>query len=177
MRVLMSRGPGRIERAIEAAFTTEPNRAFTVEELARAAYPGVNRVEKKHRVALLRAAHNVAERLLWRTMRGGENGDGLTFYNPVELRSYAQAHLRWCERINLACGDTGELERNLAALDDPSMDFDHRDCMEPGGPWWEFVEIERCRRSGDHARADELEAKHTAQKEAFRAGLRAFLGA
>ena len=59
----MSRGPGRIERAIEAAFTAEPSRAFPVETLALVAFPGVNRLEKKHRIAVLRAAHKVAERL------------------------------------------------------------------------------------------------------------------
>jgi hypothetical protein len=52
----MSRGPGRIERAIEALFASQPGRTFSTEELVEAAYRGVNRTEKKHRVAVLRAA-------------------------------------------------------------------------------------------------------------------------
>jgi hypothetical protein len=43
----MSRGPRRIERAIEAAFTDAPSRAFPVEDLVSVGFPGVNRVAKK----------------------------------------------------------------------------------------------------------------------------------
>ena len=71
MRPNVSRGPGRIERAIEEAFTAEPSRAFTVEALALVAFQGVNRVAKKHRVATLRAAHNVSKRLGWKAAPGG----------------------------------------------------------------------------------------------------------
>ena len=52
----MSRGPGRIERAIEALFASQAGRTFSTDELVEAAYRGVNRIEKKHRVAVLRAA-------------------------------------------------------------------------------------------------------------------------
>jgi hypothetical protein len=43
----MSRGPRRIERAIEAAFTDAPSRAFPVEDLVSVGFPGVNRIAKK----------------------------------------------------------------------------------------------------------------------------------
>lgn len=36
----MSRGPGRIQRAIAAAFDAQPTRRFTTRELAALAYPG-----------------------------------------------------------------------------------------------------------------------------------------
>lgn len=55
----MSRGPGRIERAIVEAFKTGDT--WTVEDLCRAAYPGINRIERKHRIAVRRAAHKVTE--------------------------------------------------------------------------------------------------------------------
>ena len=58
----MSRGPGRIERAIAAILDGEPNNAFTTEDLCERVYPGVNRVEKKHRVAVLRAANKLVKR-------------------------------------------------------------------------------------------------------------------
>jgi hypothetical protein len=39
----MSRGPGRIERAIEAAFAAEPDNAFTIEDLCDRIYPEIRR--------------------------------------------------------------------------------------------------------------------------------------
>jgi hypothetical protein len=56
METFMSKGPGRVSRAIEAALEAEPDNAFTVEDLCDRVYRGINRVEKKHRVAVLRAA-------------------------------------------------------------------------------------------------------------------------
>jgi hypothetical protein len=61
----MSRGPGRIGRLIAEAFdTAERGKRFTTEALCRLAYPGIDRVENKHRVAVLRAAHSVLEKKL-----------------------------------------------------------------------------------------------------------------
>ena len=61
----MSRGPGRIGRLIAEAFdTAERGKRFTTEALCRLAYPGIDRVENKHRVAVLRAAHNVLDKEL-----------------------------------------------------------------------------------------------------------------
>ena len=61
----MSRGPGRIERTVEQALR-DTDRSFTVEELAKLAYPGIGRVEKKHRVVVLRGISNIQKRLdLW----------------------------------------------------------------------------------------------------------------
>ena len=61
----MTIGPGRIERAIAATFFAQPSMTFTVEELVVIAYPGLNRIEKKHRVAVRRAANKVAVREWW----------------------------------------------------------------------------------------------------------------
>jgi hypothetical protein len=49
----MSKGAGRLERAIVARFTN----GVTTEELCRAAYPDVPKIEKKHRVAVLQVLH------------------------------------------------------------------------------------------------------------------------
>jgi hypothetical protein len=59
----MSRGPGWVERAIAAYFEAEPSRTFSTDELVEAIYHDVERVEKKHRVAVLRAADNVIKRM------------------------------------------------------------------------------------------------------------------
>lgn len=55
----MSRGPGRIERAIRALFDAHPDDAFTTADLCRACYPDARRIEHKHVVAVTRAAKKV----------------------------------------------------------------------------------------------------------------------
>jgi hypothetical protein len=54
----MSRGPGRIQTAVEAALLAEPRRMFTVEDLARCAYPG-KVIEHKHLTAVRRALDGI----------------------------------------------------------------------------------------------------------------------
>jgi hypothetical protein len=50
----MSRGLGHVQRTILAMIEADPHGAWTVEEICRRAYPGA-KVEKRHRVAVLRA--------------------------------------------------------------------------------------------------------------------------
>ena len=88
-------------------------------------------------MATLRAAHHVAKRLGWRTMKGGENGDGLTFYDPTSLRSYAEARRSAHRRCDLRSGrghGRERFEREFATLDDPKGEWAR--FIEPGGPWW-----------------------------------------
>jgi hypothetical protein len=51
----MSKGPGRVQRAIIAAFEADHGGAFTLTELCQRAYPGQH-VETRHRLAVKRAA-------------------------------------------------------------------------------------------------------------------------
>jgi hypothetical protein len=93
----MSRGPGRIEQAIEAAFARFPDQTFSTAELAPIAYPGLNRLEKKHQVSITRAADKVAKRIAWSTrrVRGAPAGlGGVVYYNLLNVRSYRLAMLR-----------------------------------------------------------------------------------
>ena len=162
--IVMSRGPGRIEKAIEAAFTASPHQAFTVEQLVRIAYPQdysgdsynehiaylaatkqrVPRLPKKHRVAVLRAARNVAKRCDWVAVQrryhwqenGRWNASVLTiFANALDLASYSAAQ---------AFGARCEPEKHLA---------------EPGGEWWVTVELAKARKAGDAVKADALQAQ------------------
>ena len=55
----MSRGPGRIERAIRALLDAHPDEAFTTDDLAAHCYPDADVIEHKHRVAVVRAANKV----------------------------------------------------------------------------------------------------------------------
>ena len=80
----MSRGPGRIERAITTAFGAEPKRVFTTEDLCRYVYRHLPRIEKKHRVSLLRAAKRVLEREPnWQMARTHSPGAPLIFFNEA----------------------------------------------------------------------------------------------
>jgi hypothetical protein len=51
----MSRGPGRVQQKISEAIAADPDLAYDIEELCSLVYPGINRAEKRHRVAVDRA--------------------------------------------------------------------------------------------------------------------------
>src|SRR5215469_4163006 len=133
----MSRGPGRIERAIEALFTANPSRTFSTDEIVEAIYRGVNRIEKKHRVSVLRAADKVAKRLhwaKWRCERWGLGGDwrsslagrGAVFVNTHDVRSYGLGRLRV---------DSFNASKSLDELD-AMLDGKSATLIVRGGAWW-----------------------------------------
>jgi hypothetical protein len=90
----MSRGPGRVERAIKAAFDAEPTRVFTTEYLCTHVYAGAIKIEKKHRVSLIRAAKRVLQREhSWRMTRTHMPGAPFLFFNDaVEHADIAGPH-------------------------------------------------------------------------------------
>jgi hypothetical protein len=88
----MGKGLGHVGRAIEAVLNAEPDNAFTVEDLCDRVYPGVNRIEKKHRVSIIRATKTVAKsraNLKW--MRSTHLGGRLVLYTADNVISYATA--------------------------------------------------------------------------------------
>jgi hypothetical protein len=88
----MSKGPGHIERAIAAAFVAQPQGLFGTDELARICYPGLTWIEKKHRVAVIRAATKVAQRMSWDLLRYTHGYRCLVFYNPSHHTHTEAAH-------------------------------------------------------------------------------------
>jgi hypothetical protein len=87
----MSRGPGKVQRAIEAVFQAEPDNAFLLSELCERVYRGLNHVEKKHRIAVMRAVKGIeALDCLHRNTLGREQ----VIYDPCNVRSYAMALLK-----------------------------------------------------------------------------------
>jgi hypothetical protein len=84
----MSKGPGVVGRAILATITAAPDRTFTVEDLAAAAYPGLNRPEKRHRVAILRAFAGVGVPLGWGWGRMEDKPHRAVFFNRLSVRSF-----------------------------------------------------------------------------------------
>ncbi len=150
----MSRGPGRIQRAIEDAFRQHPSATYAVDELVLIAYPGLNRVEKKHRVATIRAADAVAKDLGWQGIRAERPGQPVIYGNPLNLRSYAT----WKMRRDFITGAL-TVERLEAALDDPKAWHSHWSWVQPGGAWWQHVEINKARAAGDNTSADTMVAE------------------
>ncbi len=151
----MSRGPGVIERAVEAAFASNPSGTFTVEELAVLAYPGLNRVEKKHRVAVIRAADKVATRCGWQGWKVYRPTHPRLYLNPYDLRSYAIGRMRadFLDGVK----SVSEIEREL----DTPAPSDHRShwrLIQPGEAWWQHVEINKASRDGRSDDADAMRA-------------------
>lgn len=139
----MSRGPGRVERAIETTFEANPSRIFSVETLATIAYPGVNRVERKHRVAVIRSADKVARRLGWVGRRPEKFGGSLIYFNLLDVRSYALGKLRTDFIHN--SGGMDEIER---LLDDPAAHMSRWSWVQPTGAWFKHVEIHKLEHVG-----------------------------
>ena len=90
----MSRGPGRVERAIKAAFDAEPTRVFTTEYLCTHVYAGAIKIEKKHRVCLIRVSNRVLQREHnWRMTRTHMPGAPFLFFNEsIEHAEIAGPH-------------------------------------------------------------------------------------
>ena len=152
----VSRGPGRVERAIEAAFLASPDAAFSVAELGGIAYPGLNRVEKRHRVAIIRAADRVASRLWWAKLISERPGGEIIYCNTLDVRSYALGRSRAdCSFNNVP----PEVIARLIEAPVPGDPYAYRsrwDLVRPGGAWWRHVEIAKARKAGDVAEAERI---------------------
>jgi hypothetical protein len=93
----LSRGPGRVERAIEAVFRKYPQESFTTDQLVMVAYPQLrsfSEIEKKHRVAVLRATRNICPRLWWGAYLMREPGGPLLFVYQLDEAAYLRGRTR-----------------------------------------------------------------------------------
>lgn len=139
----MSRGPGHVECTIATLFTNNPSATFSTNELVAAVYQE-DGPEKKHRVAVLRAAAKVAARLgcweQWKCERWGQDDltdRGSIFVNVCDVRSYALGRLRTEQQYQW--GDPS----GAAKIDsDPRI----AELVARGGTWWMFVQQERVKR-------------------------------
>jgi hypothetical protein len=184
---LMSKGPGHVSRAIEAALEAEPDNAFTIEDLCDRVYRGVNRVEKKHRVAVLRAAKAIVARCPdFDCMTGEGLGGTLVIFNRYRVMSYAMAWLKadrferyrsndkrnkwrppawYCKGLGWGPAGKGKVwvqtKRNATEADlRAQLESErHRKLMAPGGAWWRQVQIWIAERDGDAERVAQLEAE------------------
>jgi hypothetical protein len=108
----MSAGPGHVMRTIMATIAANPRQAFTVDDLCDRAFPGANRIEKKHRVAVIRALDGIATRCDldggWARGRGWAGRPRLVVFQRCN-RAAAVRHLE-SRNIWLA-GDWAVLDR------------------------------------------------------------------
>jgi hypothetical protein len=170
----MSRGLGRIERALAAIFDSERDNAFTLEDLCERVYPDANQVEKKHRVSVTRAARSLARsrpEIQW--MEGGGLGGALVFFRRDEVMSYAMARLKALSYERYRSRDPRfywtQDERKLRDKLDDKL---HRELVGPGGVWRRHVDIFLATRDGDTEKAERLEAEEAARREAWLQGAR-----
>jgi hypothetical protein len=159
----MGKGPGHVERAIEAVLIAEPDNAFTVDDLCDRVYRGVNRIEKKHRVSVIRAAKLVAKRRpnfeWWRSEHLGRT---LVFYMADNVMSYAMARLKADFLTQYRNNDPRapwrpETEQELRAL--LIEGGRNHKYVIPGGAWWNRVELWKAERDGNAENAEKLRAE------------------
>jgi len=92
----MSKGPGTVERRLRDIFAKEPRGVFTTETLCRGVYR-MGKVQKKHRVAVLRALKRLATRsmpTLWRRVQKHERDDAWYDYRFFPRRADDRAQAR-----------------------------------------------------------------------------------
>ena len=168
----MSRGLGRIEQAILAAFTAEPDNAFTVGELCERIYPDCERidpdyscVDKKHRVAVIRAAQSLSRRwpdLGWHYSE--TLGREKIFFNANSVMSFAMARLK---------GDQSEYggeEKLRSSLLEGGKNHEY---IVEGGAWRRHRDMWLAERDGDTVRLQELESEQERDLESFGEQIRA----
>ena len=94
----MSRGPGKVMRAIMALMQTQPDGAWTTSELCAAAYPDIrnsSQVQKKHRAAVSRAFSVIKqEESHWFMMEPFRATSETVLFNRASLKSWVAAQLK-----------------------------------------------------------------------------------
>jgi hypothetical protein len=181
----MSRGHGKVQRACLSAFAAEPDNAFLLSELCERVYPGLNRIEKKHRNAVARAAKAIPS---IDHMKRGVLGSELVFYDPLNVMSYAMARLKsedigpgqayrnndyrpvrqriW-HGVDVTPWRQYVLKSDEILHEALAPGGDHHKYVVEGGSWWRHTEIRKARARGDGETAARLQAESDAELEAI----------
>ena len=151
----MSRGPGRVERAILSLMRADPDGAWTTEDLAEAAYPDAGAIEKRHRVAVLRAARRVVGGDPdWALGRGDTPGHPVILYDRSSALGVALADLKGDplegHRRRGPFADRQTDEADLRATLAPCAEKHH--LVEPGGPCHRHAQLHAARRGATATR-------------------------
>ncbi|MFI0844405.1 hypothetical protein [Mesorhizobium sp. IMUNJ 23232] len=159
-----------------AVFEAELDDAFSVEDLVDRVFHGVNRVEKKHRVSLIRAAKRTCARLDWTWWKAETAGGTLVFFNRYSVMSYGTARLK--ADVHQYYRTNDPRLRHMAWLIATPKSI--RERLEPGGksnhlvveggPWWRHVQINIADRDGDQSeRAVRLREEQARVHAAYKA--------
>ncbi len=151
----MSRGPGKIERAIEAVFNEAPEWAYSVDDLIDRVYPGLNRIEKKHRVSVLRAAHKVLTRMTdWSWFQSESVGGTRVFFNLYDPTSYGAARVKTDGSTRYRSSDPRtpkhwvRTDSYVRAMLSPGGK-EYKNIVAPRGVWWKHTQMRIAERDGD----------------------------
>ena len=151
-------GREEIEDVIADALTSNPDNAFTTDDLCERVYPGLyadlGLAQRKHRAAVIPIAKKVCERLgeHWNWWRSEKRGATLIFWNRASVSSYAMARLK-SEGWLYGYHSDDELKARMA----PGGREHH--LVVEGGAWWEH-------RQEDIAKFKSVTADRTAGKAA-----------
>ena len=174
----MSKGYGTIQRAIIAAFEAEPDNGLLLSELCERVYRGINCIEKKHRVAVARAAY----RIPWLAhMKRGTLGCEVVFYNPASVLAYGMARLKSdrFSRYERHSDPRFEWKQPRSEADLRAMLVplgDHHKHVVEGGAWWRFAKTEYAKRSGDNETYQRLKDEQEKELAALGESLRKAFG-
>ncbi len=140
----MSRGLGHIQRSILAVLETDIDGAWTVSQICERVYPGIDRIEKKHRVAVARAIRKMVLPGTWRTRMVYASGAEYCVCNECSLISMAR--LDWFSYLSRRGARSYDLTEYMVG-------WSHR--YEPGGNTHDLVE--RAKRYRDGSEIDRLD--------------------
>ena len=168
----MSRGPGKIERAIRQLMADQPTGAWTVEDLCERVYTGINWVEKKHRVSVLRAlkraVHDDVDWILWTS---DTIGGAVVLVNMSNVESYGLARLKSDWLHHYRSNDPRIHEERiwsekdlLRCLAPGGRDHEY---IQPGGAWHRHVQRHIAEQDGDQERLVRLSAEQDAAMSAI----------
>jgi hypothetical protein len=149
----VSRGPGKIERAIAALLDGNPDMAMTTAELVERVY-GVVTIEMKHTVSVLRALRRLAQRRpdineTWgRDWQRHHKQGSAVWFNRRNARSYGMMMLktRFCayriidaEKQFLHNPPIPKVETEAALLAMLAPGGKYHGYVQPGGEWYRAV--------------------------------------
>jgi hypothetical protein len=147
-----------------AMMEENPDGAWTTVDLIDRVYSSLNRIEKKHRVAVLRVVRAIADADPdWTFWYANTRGGAVALVNGTNIKSYALGRMKTDDNSDYR----SEHWRRGKRLPDPTeadllndlADSRHQALMAPGGAWHRFVAMNIARRDGDEVELARLQAE------------------
>jgi hypothetical protein len=157
-----------IEITIENVFACNPHDAFSTDDLCDRVFLG-DRIDRKHRVAVVTAAKKVSQRLgehrdWWRSETSQGRGQFLVFWNRASVTSYAMATLKGDHWYGGSTTRRAEREAKFKA--DIAPGGRYHEYIVTGGCWWEHCQedLEKFKHltDGSNDSRDDLTRRHNA---------------